>query len=656
MLCDVLRLTSLYCDSLRFTPIMTEKFFKTKEIEYPEQDPVDELMELYKEEKDILDNDDDTFKNVISKQRKKHHKKVLIIFLFILVFLAGSAMAGFLFFSKYQTANTENVNITIEAPEEILIGETFDYIINYENIGNVGLKNNIVKVQYPHGFIVESTDPATSNHSFPLADIRQYQKGKIKITGKIIDSLDNEQKLIAKIDYEPSNFNAKFSKETSFSTIIKKPELDMEINHLANASLGQKIDFEININNKGQIDFDDTKINFIAPEGFEITTTTPSPYEDSTWLIPEINSEKLSHEIKISGNFKTDLVFTNEEQRTQKFNVKFMFLGNEEEYFAVMEEEFEIKIVDQAIASYLIINGSADNKNVSLGDSLTISSIVKNNGTQDYEDVSIQTVIKSSPVDIFDWENITDDKLGKISNTDYGKAIVWTEKQIDNLATFSQKEEQTITVQLPIKKLAELGGDINSIADTRITVYTELIFDSEKNPGISGIKSSPIEIRLNSDLSFGTKALYYYEDGTPIGEGPLPMKADQETRLVVFWDLSNQLHELENISVTTMLPEYVSFSNNENVSAGDISYDSSERKIKWQINRLPKSVNEAHASFAITIKPTMSHVGQIIKLTGITTISAKDKETEDLIIKTKNIITSALENDDNAIGDGLIIK
>ncbi|MBT4722736.1 hypothetical protein HN958_00495 [Candidatus Falkowbacteria bacterium] len=635
---------------------MPEKFFKKKEIHYEEQDAVEELMELYEEEKDILDEDEATLKEIIQKQRKKHTKKVLVIFLVILFLLASAALAGFLVFSQFQNSNSENVSIEIEAPEEITIGETFDYLIKYENTGNVGLENTIIKVQYPHGFIVEETEPVTGNHSFAIDNLRQFQKGKIRITGKIIDSLENEQKLTVKMDYQPENFNSTFSEESSYSTITKKPELDLNINHLANASLGQKIDFELKLENKGTVDFTDTKLNFTTPDGFNITTTQPEPFEESTWLLTEINSEKLTHEITINGNFNTDLEFTNDEDRVQKFNVKLLLLGNEEEYFPIIDEDFEIKIVDQAIASYIIINGSADNKNVQLGETLTISSVVKNNGDQTYENVSIKTVIETQPADIFDWERISDDNLGKISNSDQGKVITWTKSEIDNLSKFSAKEEQTITFRLPIKNLQQLGSDENAIASTNITAYTELSFDEQKNPGISAIKSSPIEIEINSDLNIGIKALYYYEDGTPIGEGPLPMKADQETKIVIFWDLSNHLHELENISTTTMLPEYVQFADNENVSTGDITYDISERKIKWQINRLPKDVNEAHASFAIKVKPTQNHVGQIIKLTGITTISAKDKQTEDLVIKTKNILTSALEQDDNAAGDGLITK
>ena len=60
---------------------MPEKFFKKKEIHYEEQDAVEELMELYEEEKDILDEDEATLKEIIQKQRKKHTKKVLVIFL-----------------------------------------------------------------------------------------------------------------------------------------------------------------------------------------------------------------------------------------------------------------------------------------------------------------------------------------------------------------------------------------------------------------------------------------------------------------------------------------------------------------------------------------------------------------------------------------------
>ena len=52
--------------------------------------------------------------------------------------------------------------------------------------------------------------------------------------------------------------------------------------------------------------------------------------------------------------------------------------------------------------------------------------------------------------------------------------------------------------------------------------------------------------------------------------------------------------------------------------------------------------------------PGHEFAGQIIKLTGNTTLTTKDTVTDDLIIKTKNIITSALEQDLHADTDGVV--
>jgi len=187
-----------------------------------------------------------------------------------------------------------------------------------------------------------------------------------------------------------------------------------------------------------------------------------------------------------------------------------------------------------------------------------------------------------------------------------------------------------------------------------LEAQAEIIFPSKDGAEPLPVQSGKIILTLDSNINIGAKALYYFDDGTPIGEGPIPFRVGQPTKLKVFWDLSNDIHEMENISISAALPDNVKFTGDKYVNVGDISFDESTRKVTWAINRLPEAIKEAHGSFTIEVTPTAKDAGQIIKLTGNTTLSAKDTVTNNIIIKTKNIITSALEQDGHAKTDGVV--
>lgn len=648
--------------------------FKKKKIDYPENNPIEELMNLYQEEEDDIEdqvyieeekkeneneeNDSTMLKGIIESKRKKRRRNILIVIFFILLIFAGAALTGFLYFEQLKPKDKESIDITILGPDKIKIGETFEYKIVYKNTGDIKLINNRLSVQYPHGFIVEKTSPETANHSWQIDSLGVLDAGEIKITGKIIDDLSIEQKLNVNFTYTPENFNSEFTKNSSYSSFIEAPNINIENNTLANVSLGQKFEIKTDLKNTGEIAYQDIKIIYTYPEDFELLTTKPEAVEEyNTWQWPilDINLEE-QPTVMIEGNFPGDLTFDNDEDRLKKFSYQLLMKGVEDQYYPIMTEEFEIKIIDQAITSYLIINGSAGNRNIELGENLTFTVVAKNSGDQEYENIKVKAIIASDPIDIFDWDNIDDETLGKIENTDQGKVITWTKDQIEDLSTFSPKDENLITFNLPIKSLDKFtAANMNALKEVAVNALTEIDISTEDSPNIPPIKSSNIDLTLNTDLNLVIKGMYYFNDGTPLGTGPMPPVVGEKTKIQVFWDISNNLHEIENIQISTDLPPYVKWAGNSQAETGEIKYDSDERKITWTINRMPETVNVTGSNFAIEFIPEEDHLDQIIKLTGITTISARDKKTEDTIVKTKNIITSALEYDENVTGEGVVV-
>ena len=636
--------------------------FHNHKVHNHKSNPIEDLLDLYKEsetiDKEITQKleqvekePDSSLKNlIIGDRRKRRNRIIAVIAGFALLFLAAVGATFFYFGGQVKFAE-EDINVEIVAPERVKAGESFTYTIKYRNYSQMEITNAKMLVQYPHGFIVESTEPAIQDHRWPLGNFVFNEGGELKIIGHLIDDLNRDQKLLATIYYSPNGFTSEFSKEAELSTIIESPDISFLQNFPAIFTLGQKQNLAIKVKNGGSIDFTDAKLALVVPESFKITTAKPAQTENKDWLLPSLKAGAETEAIMVEGYFPEAATLSPD----AKFKFQLYLKGMENNYYLVKEQEVPVKTTEQAVTSALIINGSTENKHIEFGSTLTFSVIAKNGGADIFENIKIRTVINSAPLDIIDWAKISDTNYGKIQKIDGGKEIVWSKAQIAALVKFSPKDEQTINFSLPIKTLDQLkDADKNLLSKTAITAYSEIILPLAGETGETKIKSSEVKLVLDTNVDLAVKALYSL-DGTTIGSGPMPPRVNQATKVVVFWDIANDLHEIADVSVTADLPANVKFGAAQKISAGELKFDETVRKVTWTINRLPKTVTAANASFTIEFTPGKDELGKIVKLTGNNTLTAKDVDTENIIVKTKNILTSVLDEDEMYSAQGTVV-
>ncbi|MBU0897552.1 hypothetical protein KJ806_00280, partial [Patescibacteria group bacterium] len=160
--------------------------------------------------------------------------------------------------------------------------------------------------------------------------------------------------------------------------------------------------------------------------------------------------------------------------------------------------------------------------------------------------------------------------------------------------------------------------------------------------------------KINSDLNLTEQVRYFNDDNIAVGSGPLPPKVDQTTSLKVYWTINNNLHELNNLIVSTQLPDYVKFGNKSNVSVGSLDYDEQNNIVTWNIGRLPISTYKVNSEFNIEITPKENNRNKILVLLSGTNISAIDSETNATIKKTMEAQTTRLKDDNIANTDGIV--
>jgi hypothetical protein len=241
-----------------------------------------------------------------------------------------------------------------------------------------------------------------------------------------------------------------------------------------------------------------------------------------------------------------------------------------------------------------------------------------------------------------DWGSLKDENKGVIGNN----SIIWTGRNVPKLLKLGANEEGDISWQIRVK-------DASSVGDSNIGKFSvessieAKASQSGKLSGESTVTIKPIISSINSDLGISAVARYYDEDNIPLGLGPIEPRVGESSTYNINLQLSNNLHDVENVQVRAKLPNNVSWSNKENHDIGDFIYNAATNEAIWNISNLKRSSKSVSASFNLTIKPTNSDRGRVLILLSGISLSAKDSDTGTMI--TKDVKATA-SFDDPTIG------
>ncbi|MDA1038352.1 MAG: hypothetical protein O2877_01535, partial [bacterium] len=228
--------------------------------------------------------------------------------------------------------------------------------------------------------------------------------------------------------------------------------------------------------------------------------------------------------------------------------------------------------------------------------------------------------------------------------------ITWTTEEIENFETLGEGQEGVIDLVLPL--LENVDPTIHS--DNFILVATTTASPSTNTKQRQTLSTTPLLIRLNSNLTIISSARYHESDGTPIGTGPLPPIVGETTEYEILWSASNSLHPLENIVFETDLPSHVQFSEGATTTAGTISYNNEQRNIRWEIPSI--NAGNATARFRLRITPSESNIGTFLKLTNPVNVVARDTITETSLRLEGDTLTTQLPDDTFANGKGVVLE
>jgi len=645
-------------------PIPTDKelddFEEFVDNEVREDEIEDSLGEIYKEENgDVA--------NVKKLDIKKKHGFFFWFFTAIFI-IAGLASAAYSAYYFYQNSGVDSqaVDLAIESEEAIIAGEEFFYTINLKNLERVDIKDIEIRLTYPANFIFLDSQPAANlrNDTWNFSLLPSHRSDTIKIKGKIIGPAKQTNIILADMTYMPVNFSSEFSKSTSFENVIKDTGLEFTIINANSALVGEdneiivkyKANKENYLNNfrltiestNDQTEEQINNIEFSEVDEEELEKAKQELVGPGIWQINEV--EEKEQDIKVKVKFKDKV------SDSQDLIFKFEYEAGAEEnkqFYLFYEEVISLEIIKSDLNLTLIINGSQADQGVDFEETLNYTIAYANKGETKMTDVVIMAVLES---DFLDWVSLDDQKHGNVSDN----SISWSKEEIPDLESLTKNDEGIINFSI---KVVQAEAEIDPSKDYQVKSYIqysigELVVDgAEEDKEIrEDRRSNTIINKINSDLQLNEQVRYFNDDNIAVGSGPQPPKIGETTSYKVYWVITNNLHELNDLLVSAELPHYVKWEDKNRASVGNFEYNEQSHKITWQIGRLPLSVYKADAEFNISITPEEADKNKIIVLMPGTIIQAIDAETKAAINMSGKAKTTKLDDDSIVNDDGRVVE
>jgi len=592
--------------------------------------------------------------NLLLKQA--HRRRVWLYVTTILVFLLGVALVGSYIFNGQGVSKfgEEAVQANLVVPTQAPSGQLVEYQLNYKNDQALGLKDVDITLRYPTGFVFHGSEPKSANEQgtrFTLTKVDKHASGVIVIQGQIMGEVGEKKDLNAYITFQPENLSARFSRTVTATTEIIASVVNLDISGPAQQPIDQPLTIKVNYKNSSIVKVSNLALRFTSPAGFTLQLPQLEAVVNSNniWRLADLNP-KSEGKLELVGNFSETVQIV-----PQEFKIAVGLVTSGGSDFVVQEEKsISVSLVRSHLTLQLTANEVSLKSSADLGQEMAYDISFVNEGETDFSNI----VLKANLIGLgFDWSTFKDDSLGSVDAN--SGTITWSKSSVPLLEKLAPGNRGTIHSK--VRLLPNLPVDLKN--KPQLLARVEASFDENTTSGLHRTVSQSNEVvtKINTNLSLFAEGRYFTDELVKLGSGPLPPKVGQTTTYVIFWRLSNTLNEVDNIEVTTVLPEGVNWTGQSTVTAGQrLTYNPNTREVRWELNRLLPNIGlttiKPEASFEVAVTPQENDADKILVLTKVATITGHDVFSEADLVATAKILTTELDDDLAAQGKGIVVR
>ncbi|GEM_PF-6110079 len=573
---------------------------------------------------------------LLERRKRGRMKIVLLLFALFLILAITTVLTGFYVFRNYWEKPSERTaELTIEGMEEIATGSDVNYTLRYQNTATVAFNNVSLVAHLSSGFVDVQSEPSfeiseqnTRNELvWNINTIESGATGSITLKAKLVAPPASVQYLNSDLFYSPSNFTSVLKESEIFNIIVKPSPIEFNLVGMSEILIDEEGEFGIEYRNTGNEELKDIKFDLMVPDHFSIMASEPALIgKELAWKIDSVPAG-VETKLKIMGKF-TKLI-----EGGEKITAKLFVLGKDA-YFLADERILNVKVETTGIVNLnLLLNGTTEDDPVFLGDEVSYSLVYENNSGRELRHLEVVAELEPSVFELIDVQTLKNQFTDQVTQNETEVTIIWSEKNDKNLLAVAHGGKGVINFSLRLagkdilKKISlKTAQSLSLKSSLAMLIPQEISSDGDQRTvKATRISSKSFTTLINTDLSFIAERIGPIENTVHI-EG-----SEEKLSFEMVWRLNNTLHEVNNLSINSTLPDAVSWENLTSISAGDISFDAQTRAVRWTLNRLPAELDQGVViHFQVSIPPRLGELGQ--NLTNEATLKAGDSITKDDIV------------------------
>ncbi|MDE1966860.1 MAG: hypothetical protein KGI45_02180 [Patescibacteria group bacterium] len=575
-------------------------------------------------------------------QEYKDHRmsfttKILIASAVFCILAVG--LGAYLFFNGTNLISANNIEIDISGPVSIPGGAPVTFDVTAINKNNVDLQAVDMSVDFPDG-TVDPADPSKplTRHQELIGDMPAGSTAHKSIQAMIYGEQNLQKEITVTLTYGIKGSSSVFTKTQTYDVLINSSPINVTVSGVNEAVSGQDFDMTVDLKSNSDQTLKNIVLKASYPFGYVFKSSDlPTISDNATWKIGDIPPGG-DRTVTLHGNLtgeNTDLrafhfsVGSASASDPSKIGTEFMSI---EQDVTIQKPFVSLGIGidnDQGTADHVGQFGQTEHveidwyNNLPVAVSNMIISAKLSGSAYDKNSVSPEQGYFDSSNDTIVWNPQTDPELASVAPGASGKLSFMVTPQ-DQSTPNNPVVDPTLKIDV-------------SVSGTRA---------QEANVPESVTAAASRTTKISSSVALSGRVAR--STGPFMNTGPIPPKAEQATTYTIIWNVTNASSDVGSAVVTAQLPAYVKWLGQSSPSTENVVYDQNSGTVTWNIGNVSAyagTSNRRELDFQVSLKPSVSQVGQSPVLVGQATLSATDSFTGASLTSQQDQLTTRFSTD-----------
>lgn len=548
----------------------------------------------------------------------------------VIFFIGALGFAFYMYLKGGVSVSNDNIDITVLGNAFTKGGDDLPLQIEITNRNNANLELADLLIEYPRG----ASDAATDVIRVPRDTIGTITKGQ-SVTRSVKVKLFGDEKSIRNVkislEYHPEGSNAIFTKTKQYPVTISSAPLSLRIEAPDQATSDQMISFTVTATLNTSLPQEGAILQMTYPSNFVFDSAVPAPIlGKSAWSLAS-----LTQTTPVVVTVKGKLVGQDGDQ--QVFHV---YAGTTNPtdgsvvtvvYTSLLQT---MTITKPFLEAHVLVNSQdLPTYTATGGDTVNGEIAWTNNLSSRITDAQIILNLSGNALD----KNAINPLEGFYDSANH--RIIWDKNTVPELG--SVEPGATGSVSFNFKPVSLIGSQ-STIKNPQITLDVSI----KGNQPSAGSTFSDVNnfskkiVKIVSDFQIAASPNYI--------SGPLPPKAESETRYGVTWTISNSANSVNQAVARSVLPIYMTWVGSQQGNTESVSYNATTREVIWNIGTVQSNTgfgSTREASFIVALKPSLSQVGSVPQLTKDVYLTGMDSFTNTLLKSSRGPLTTVLSSD-----------